>query len=32
MEKKNESLIRKRFNNKSFYGNDDNRKYIKTKL
>ena len=30
--KKNESLIRKRFNNKSFYGNDDNRKYIKTKL
>ena len=30
--KKNESLMIKRFNSKPFYGNDDNRKYIKTKI
>ena len=29
---KTESLRRKKFDSKPFYGNDDNSKYIKTKL
>ena len=31
IQEKIESLIRKKFDSKPFYGNDDNSKYIKTK-
>ena len=31
IQEKTESLIRKKFDSKPFYGNNDNSKYIKTK-